>query len=186
MSARLFVYIRFGEWDKALSVPEPPDGELFSTSMWQYARGIAFVGKRDFDAASEALAGLNQAIDDDDVMNENVTRIAAHALAGELAAKQGKIDEAVEHLETAVELQDGLRYTEPPPWHYPVRQSLGAVLLEAGRAAEAEVVYRKDIEVQRDSGWGLFGLLQAYGRKARWTRRPPSSDASRRCGRKPT
>ena len=161
MSARLFAYVRFGEWDQALGVPEPPEGELFSAAMWHYARGISLVGKRDLVGARTELAALDELLEDGDVLNENVTSIAANALAGELAAQEGRVAEAVEHLERAVQLQDDLRYSEPPPWYYPVRQSLGAVLLDAGRAAEAETVYRRDVEVQRDSGWGLFGLLQS-------------------------
>ena len=161
MSARLFAYIRFGEWDQALRVAEPPAGELFSIAMWHYARGISLVGKRDFGGARSELATLDGLIEAGDVLNENVTSIAANALAGELAAQAGRVAVAVEHLERAVELQDGLRYAEPPPWYYPVRQSLGAVLLDAGRASDAETVYRRDVEVQRDNGWGLFGLLQS-------------------------
>jgi tetratricopeptide (TPR) repeat protein len=58
---------------------------------------------------------------------------------------------------------------EPPPWYYPVRQSLGAVLLEAGRAKEAEAVYREDLKRYPENGWSLFGLaksLRAQGRAA--------------------
>ena len=64
-------------------------------------------------------------------------------------------------LEEAALIQDGLRYSEPQPWHQPVRQVLGAVLLEAGRPEEAEVVYRKDLKWNRENGWSLYGLLQA-------------------------
>src|SRR5690606_41855342 len=74
-----------------------------------------------------------------------VLRVAAASLAGELAAAQGRYDEAIIELERAVRLQDALVYTEPDDWHYPVRHSLAAVLLEAGRAAEAETVYWQDL-----------------------------------------
>jgi hypothetical protein len=42
------------------------------------------------------------------------------------------------------------------------------VLLEAGRAAEAESIYWQDLRVNRENGWSLFGLmqsLQAQGKK---------------------
>ena len=58
-------------------------------------------------------------------------------------------------------LDDGLVYTEPAEWHYPPRQALAAVLLEAGRAREAETVYWDDLRRNPDNGWSLFGLTQA-------------------------
>ena len=61
----------------------------------------------------------------------------------------------------AVVAEDRLPYTEPPFWYYPTRQSLGAALLKAGKPAEAEAVYRKDLEVYPHNGWSTFGLAQA-------------------------
>jgi predicted Zn-dependent protease len=62
---------------------------------------------------------------------------------------------------------------EPPPFYFPVRQALGAVLLESGRAAEAEQVYRKDLSQYPKNGWSLYGLarsLEAQGKsdEASW------------------
>ena len=90
-------------------------------------------------------------------------------LAGEIAARLGETDVAVRHFLAAVAEQDGHWFTEPPVWYYPVRQSLGAVLLAAGRAVEAEAVYRDDLKRNPDNGWSLFGLarsLQAQGKAA--------------------
>ncbi len=72
-------------------------------------------------------------------------------LAGELAAKQKAYDEAITHLKEAVNLQDNLPYVETPPWYYPTRQSLGAVLLKAEKPGEADAVYRKDLTVTGSS-----------------------------------
>jgi tetratricopeptide (TPR) repeat protein len=82
-------------------------------------------------------------------------------LNGEIAAARGQYDKAVAHMERAVRLEDALVYTEPSEWHYPPRHALGAILLEAGRAAEAETVYWEDLRRNRDNGWALFGLAQA-------------------------
>jgi predicted Zn-dependent protease len=60
-------------------------------------------------------------------------------------------------------------YLEPPLWYYPIRQSLGRALLEAGRPAEAEQAYREDLLKFPGNGWSLFGLaesLEAQGKKA--------------------
>jgi tetratricopeptide (TPR) repeat protein len=86
---------------------------------------------------------------------------AVEVLAGEIAAARGNFDQAVLHLDRAVRLEDGLVYTEPSEFHYPPRHALGAVLLEAGRPAEAETVYWEDLRRNRENGWALFGLLQA-------------------------
>jgi tetratricopeptide (TPR) repeat protein len=64
-------------------------------------------------------------------------------------------------------LEDNLIYNEPPDWHVPVRQSLGAVLLDAGRAAEAEAIYWQDLEQNRENGWSLFGLMQSLRAQGR-------------------
>ena len=82
-------------------------------------------------------------------------------LAGELAAKNGNFDQAIAGLHRGVLLEDNLIYNEPPDWHVPVRQSLGAVLLAAGRPEEAESIYWQDLSRNRENGWSLFGLLQS-------------------------
>nr|WP_246500898.1 tetratricopeptide repeat protein [Azospirillum rugosum] len=58
---------------------------------------------------------------------------------------------------------------EPPYWYYPVRQSLGAVLLQTGQAAEAEQAFRASLAKAPHNGWALYGLteaLKAQGRTA--------------------
>ena len=81
--------------------------------------------------------------------------------AGELAAKRGDYDNAIARLHRAILLEDNLIYNEPPDWHVPVRQSLGAVLLEAGRFVEAEAIYWQDLRENPENGWSLFGLMQS-------------------------
>jgi tetratricopeptide (TPR) repeat protein len=98
-----------------------------------------------------------------------VLRIASKVLAGELAAARGQRDEAIGLFEQAVRLEDALRYDEPATWYAPVRETLGAALLEAGRADEAEAVYREDLRRYPENGFGLFGLaasLRAQGKLA--------------------
>ena len=90
-----------------------------------------------------------------------ILEIAVHVLAGELDAKRGDYDQAVSRLHRAALLEDNLIYNEPPDWHVPVRQSLGAVLLAAGRPAEAESIYWQDLSRNRENGWSLFGLMQS-------------------------
>jgi tetratricopeptide (TPR) repeat protein len=97
----------------------------------------------------------------------SLVELAATIVSGELAAKEGREDEAVRLLAEAVRMQDAQRYNEPPTWHYPARHSLGAVLLGAGRAKEAEAVYRADLERNRENGWALFGLARSLAAQGR-------------------
>jgi hypothetical protein len=60
-----------------------------------------------------------------------------------------------------VAIQDTLKYDEPPDWYYPVRESLGAVLLLNGNAADAEKVFREDLERNPRNPRSLFGLSEA-------------------------
>ena len=91
----------------------------------------------------------------------DLARIAEWVLAGETAARRGQYEQAIDKLNEAAKLEDALRYYEPPLWHIPVRHSLGAVLLQAGRPAEAEAAYRIDLMQHPHNGWALFGLKQS-------------------------
>ena len=81
--------------------------------------------------------------------------------AGEIAARRKDWDKALLHLERGVRYEDALVYQEPPDWHSPVRLNLASVLLQSGRADEAEAVYWEDLRNNPGNVWTLFGLLQA-------------------------
>jgi tetratricopeptide (TPR) repeat protein len=68
--------------------------------------------------------------------------------------------------EEAMVLEDALRYNEPADWHQPVRETYGAFLLDQKKFAEAEKIYREDLQLFRDNGWSLYGLhLSLKGQK---------------------
>ena len=95
-----------------------------------------------------------------------VLRIAANGLDGEIKQAQGDLPGAIASFESAVYLEDRLSYLEPPDWAQPMRHYLGAALLESGRAADAERVYRQDLAWNKGNGWSLYGLwlsLKALG-----------------------
>jgi tetratricopeptide (TPR) repeat protein len=161
---------RFGQWDDVLREPAPSDEYPFIKAMWHYARGLAYLRKEspaEAEAELEALRAIaakpdlgKMKIFDQNALSALV-EIATSILAGELAAQRGDRKTAIAELRKGVRLEDNLIYAEPPDWYLPVRHSLGAVLLEAGRAAEAEKVYREDLERHRNNGWSLFGLAKA-------------------------
>ena len=164
-----YALTRFGKWDEMLGEPEPPATSAYLLGMWHYARGTAFLGKGQTDSADREFAKLDEIMADKSLdqplfspnTGRMVLSIAREVLAGEIAAAKKNYDPAIAHLERAVRLEDALVYTEPAEFHYPPRQALGAVLLEANRPAEAETVYWDDLKRNRESGWSLFGLMQA-------------------------
>jgi hypothetical protein len=169
--APLFAYTRFGEWDLILRESRPAEDSLFWTGIWHYARGLAFTARRELDKASLELDSLQKIAAQKSLDGYRVTfsrngakailEIAGEVLAGELAAKHGDYENAIAKLHRGVLLEDNLIYNEPPDWHVPVRQALGAVLLETGRASEAEAIYWQDLSRNRENGWSLFGLMQS-------------------------
>jgi tetratricopeptide (TPR) repeat protein len=161
--------VTFGRWEDVLGLPLPPADLPYSVAMAHYARGVAYAATNRGAQAAAALDTLKQLAAGGvggysavgwTVPSTNL-EIAVHALAGEIAARQGKHQEAIAHFTAAMEIEDRQLYTEPPDWYYPIRHSLGAVLLKAGKTAEAEAVYRQDLERFRENGWALFGLAQA-------------------------
>jgi tetratricopeptide (TPR) repeat protein len=169
MPTAYFALARFGRWQDILTEPAPPDDLHFASAMWHYARGLAFAATGRFSDAEHERAALNaQAaqVPSDRIVADNqpawqLLRLASLLLAGDIAARQDQCEAALPKLEEAVSVQDGLPFMEPPPWYYPARDSLGAVLLQCGRAATAAAVYREDLRRNPDNGWALFGLAQA-------------------------
>lgn len=166
-----YALVRFGKWDEILAAPAPSVDTLFTRGARHYARGMAFIRKKDLAAATKeidavrTIAGDPKLIENPTSMSLNladsVLRVAIEVLSGELAAAQGNYDTAIAHLDKAVRYQDALIYTEPDDWHQPVRHNLGAVLLQASRPVEAESVYWDDLRSHPKNGWALFGLAQA-------------------------
>jgi tetratricopeptide (TPR) repeat protein len=164
----LEILVRFGRWEEVLAAPEPPDYLPIARSLRHCARAIAFAARKEVEMArgeresflkaralvpKEARFGNNTA--------EDLLAVAEHLLAGEILYRAGKVDEGIAELREAVRREDLLRYSEPPDWIHPIRHALGATLLAEGRAAEAEKVYREDLQKLPENGWSLFGLARS-------------------------
>ncbi|MEJ2388587.1 MAG: hypothetical protein P8Y27_15170 [Chromatiaceae bacterium] len=165
-----FAWVRFGQWDRLLTEPAPAEDLIYPSGIWSYARGLAQVRTGDLDGAAASLQRLATIADDPEMAATRlweintmaqILGIAREVLSGELALARGASGEAIEHLQTAVRLEDELTYVEPSDWYVPARHNLGAALLASGRAPAAEAVYRKDLEVYPANGWSLAGLAQS-------------------------
>ena len=168
-AAPYFALARFGRWEEIMRQPAPPAEFPYVTGAWRYSRGLAFIATGRPAEAEAELAAIRQisgTISPERTLagffkTKTILGLADNVLAGEIAARTGQTDVAVQHLLAAVAEQDGHWFTEPPVWYFPVRQSLGAALLSGGRPVEAEAVYRDDLNRNPDNGWSLFGLAQS-------------------------
>jgi hypothetical protein len=93
-------------------------------------------------------------------------RISVHDLAGHMALRKGEHEKAIAELEQAVKLEDGLPYMEPPFCYMPMRHGLGAALLTAGKAAEAEQGYHEDLRPNPATAGRCSGSRRACARRA--------------------
>src|SRR5262245_59743292 len=163
------VKMRVGKWDEILAERENyPDYMSFTRAFHHGARAIAFAAKGDTENARKEqaifcdraqLVPKGTAVSNNTA--ESVIALANRMIEGELLIAEGKLDPGLEELRTALTLEDALKYDEPPSWMIPLRHTIGANLMAAGRFAEAEQVYRDDLKRLPENGWSLFGLSQA-------------------------
>jgi tetratricopeptide (TPR) repeat protein len=168
--------VTFGQWDRILTEATPRPEQRFATGMAFYARGVAFAEKKRWAEANAALDSVGRiAANFPDGDNKTALLIAERALAGEIDVRRGALTSAIRSFQSAVVLEDGMLYGEPPVWYYPMRHSLGKALILAKRYQEAEKVYRRDLERFPENGWALYGLAQAL----EGARRPREAKAVR-------
>ena len=160
----------FGRWEELLALPMPRTDLRFAVALAHFTRGMALAATgRTAEAAValDSVKAIAEALPKDDTRVS--AEIGAHVLAAEVEARAGRNDKALEQLEAARELEDGMVYIEPPYWHQPVRHHLGALLLTMRRPAEAEQRYREDLKRFPNNAWSLAGLaasLKAQGKEA--------------------
>ena len=174
LGSKMLIQTRFSDWDAILKTPAPDGKLLTTTALWHFARGMASaaIGKLE-DAASEsqALVVAKQGISTEATIGfspaSRILDIASKVLNAKIAREKHDYESAILLLEKAVALEDTLDYVEPPDWYFPTRESLGSVLLAKGDYAQAEKVFRADLEKYPHNGRSLFGLqasLQALGK----------------------
>lgn len=174
LARRPATLLRFGRWQEVLQLPVPGAEHALARAFQHYARGVAHaaLGQR-ADAVRErerfraALANVDPAANFRGNDAGLVLGIAGHVLDARIAIAAGRFEDAIAALRLGVALQDGLGYSEPASWDFPLRELLGATLLRAGKAAEAETAFRQNLQRLPRSPRSLHGLarsLQAQGR----------------------
>ncbi|MFB3921358.1 MAG: hypothetical protein ACE145_06520 [Terriglobia bacterium] len=165
-----FVLLRFQRWDEILKSPAPDGRWTTTTGLWHFARGVAHAAKGDVSAAQrerQELAAIESQTPPEAEFSAYFNKartflaLAGASLDARMAAAEGDRKLAIDHWRKAVEIEDSLNYGEPPEWYYPVRESLGGELLRDGQSAEAERVFRADLERNPRNPRSLFGLMES-------------------------
>ncbi|MFL6246116.1 MAG: hypothetical protein ACJ74H_08835 [Thermoanaerobaculia bacterium] len=171
--APVLVQLRFGRWTDVIRAPLPQGAGPLATSLWHFVRGVAFarVGNV-LGAQSEqkSFESFRAKVPDENGMylnsQQRIAEVAAQVLKGRIAEAAGDVDTAVAAYEQAVKSEDALSYNEPSDWFYPVRETLGASLLRAGRKTEAAKVFEEELERNPNNPRALWGLAQARGKRS--------------------
>jgi tetratricopeptide (TPR) repeat protein len=171
MTVPLAVEVRFHKWNEILKTRQPDPTMQTATMFWHFARGLALAatGKLDeAEAEHTIVADAEEQTSPDAIFQmpinnktKDILKIAENVLGARISFEKNDMDATVNQLRAAVAVQDSLKYDEPQDWFYPVRESLGAVLLKIGDYAGAEEVFRADLERNLRNPRSLFGLEQA-------------------------
>lgn len=169
-AAPYFSHVQFSSPQVLVALPDPGNEFVLVKAMWHYARATGFArlgALADSSKEIDALGTLERSADfkpiaDWGVPARDIVRTAHAVASGRLAEARADLPAAIAAYQTAVKVQDTLPYTEPPYWYYPVRQSLGAALLRAGRLDEAEQAFRASLARTPSNGWALRGLMEVY------------------------
>jgi len=171
MTIPMAVEVRFHRWNDILAAKPPDPAMKVSTVFYHFARGMALAatGKvADAEAEHKLVSEAEQATPEDVVFAmpvnnkaKDILKIAKNVLGAKIALVKKDNEGAMTMLRQAVVIQDSLKYNEPPDWFFPVRESLGAVLLSSGNAVEAEKVFREDLDHNPRNPRSLFGLREA-------------------------
>ncbi len=167
--APYFAHAQFSPPETILALPDPGADRPFVQASWRYARAVANIRAGNLAAAAAESRQIAALAETGDFANlaawyvpakESLT-LAAKVVDARIARAQGDPDAAVAGLREAVAIQAALPYMEPPYWYYPVRQTLGAVLLEAGRHDEAIAAFQASLMEAPNNAYALFGLMAA-------------------------
>ncbi|KQV79571.1 hypothetical protein ASD15_18395 [Massilia sp. Root351] len=169
-AAPYFSHVQFSSPAQLIALPAPDPQHVLVRAMWHYARAVGYARKgahAESQKEIDTLAAIGRTADFSSITSwgvpaPDIVRTAHAVASGRLAEARGDLPAAIKAYETGVSVQDSMPYTEPPYWYYPVRQSLGAALLRAGRLDDAETAFRTSFARTPSNGWALRGLMEVY------------------------
>ena len=171
MTIPMAVDVRFHKWNEILAMPQPDSTMKITTGFWHFARGMALAGTgklSEAEAEYKIVSEAEQNTPPDVVFAmpinnkaKDIMKISEDVLGAKIAVARKDNVQAISLLTAAVSIQDTLKYGEPPDWFFPVRESLGGVLLINRDAPGAEKVFREDLDRNPRNPRSLFGLQEA-------------------------
>jgi tetratricopeptide (TPR) repeat protein len=177
MTMPMAVEVRFHHWNEILKMPQPNAAMKTATVFWHFGRGLALAGTgkiTDAEAEYKIVSDAEEATSPDVIFQmpinnkaKDIMKIAKDVLGAKIALAKNDNSSAITMLQEAVAIQDTLKYGEPPDWFYPVRESLGAILLITGDTAGAEKAFRDDLDRNLRNPRSLWGLHEALMKQKR-------------------
>ena len=169
LTALYHAYVIFEAWNEMLTEPPPAMDHLHALVVWHYGRGMAFFAKKLESKGRNELEQLKKLVEDENFISKypegseswKVGQIALNILIARQKMNEDDLNGALASLAVARSHEDALAYNEPATWSLPVRWLEGALLLKDKQAEKAELVFREDLNKNRDNGWALYGLVES-------------------------
>jgi tetratricopeptide (TPR) repeat protein len=169
----VFLNIRYAKWSDLLAMPAPISHHVYATILYHFGKGMAYAALKDFDSAEKEKSEIENLMD-----NPSLTipikpfsppiegvKCARDLLSGFIHYKQNKLAEAIIYFNQAAETERNMTYNEPRDWLLSPKQWLGTALMTAGRWSEAQKAFEKDLLVNNNNVWSLYGLHQSLTRQ---------------------
>lgn len=176
-STPVLVYVRFGKWAELMKMTKPDKSLSYSSIMYHFGRGMALANLQKLAEAKQELASLQESMKDTS-LNIPFTpfsaaiesaAVAENLLAGTIALKEKKYSEAIVAFEEAAVTEETMVYNEPRDWLLNPKHYLGNAYLKANRAKDAAETFERDLLNNRENGWALYGLWQAFSKQRKTT-----------------
>ncbi|MCH8978978.1 MAG: tetratricopeptide repeat protein, partial [Armatimonadetes bacterium] len=151
-----------------LATPQPSDKYEYLQFVWRYGQAMAHLRGGDIEASNADLDEMRALAVSDGVRKSRVRQvnsmieIAIGVVKGEIAAATGDYDAAIDALNVARGIEDGLSYRETRTWPHPVQITMGRIFADAGRLDEAEAALLENLTESPENGWALFQLSRVY------------------------
>ncbi|MEE1877264.1 hypothetical protein [Altererythrobacter litoralis] len=168
-AAPLFAMTQYSSPEAVLALTSTPSKLGYVEAMRHYARAVADARSGNAEGYAAEIAAMERLKSDPQVTAmvdagfpaPDIVQLAIHVAKGRKAHADRNFGEAIKQYRLAQEIEKTIPYNEPPYWYYPIAQSLGASLYDAGQYREASGAFREALFKAPNNGWALYGLAQA-------------------------